>query len=149
MTHQTYRHDFPIRIHDVDAAGIVFFARYYVLMHDVYESFLDSIGFSISSVLNAGDIIIPVVESHCRYRRPMRHGETITGEITLAELKHTSYIVRCRFLGPDGGLRALLTVRHVSVSQQSMKPVAMPDGMRGALGRYLALDPSGAAGLAN
>ena len=72
MTHLTYRHNFPIRIHDVDAAGIVFFARYFILMHDVYESFLESIGCSISSVLNAGEILIPVVESHCRYRRPVR-----------------------------------------------------------------------------
>lgn len=140
MNPSIYRRDFPIRIHDVDAAGIVFFARYYVLMHDVYESFLESIGCSISSVLLAGEILIPVVESHCRYRRPMRHGEVITGEISLTVLKSTSYTVRCRFLGPEDDLRALLTVRHVSVSQALMKPAPLPETILSALRPYVALD---------
>ncbi|MDZ4806363.1 MAG: thioesterase family protein [Candidatus Eisenbacteria bacterium] len=144
MSPNIFRREFPIRIHDVDAAGIVFFARYYVLMHDVYESFLESIGFSISSVIQDGEILIPVVESHCRYRRPMRHGEVITGEIVLTELKSTSYIVRCRLLGPDGDLRAVLTVRHVSVSQETMKPVPIPDAIRAALTFHVEPDETGA-----
>jgi YbgC/YbaW family acyl-CoA thioester hydrolase len=138
MTPKRYRHDFPIRIHDVDAAGIVFFARYYVLMHDVYESFLAHVGFSISDVIRAGEVIIPVVESHCRYRRPMRHGETITGELFLAELSATSYLVRCHLLGADDELKAVLSVRHVAVSQAAMKPVPLPAPIRAALLPYLA-----------
>ena len=143
MNPKRWRHDFPVRIHDVDAAGIVFFARYYVLMHDVYESFLDAIGFSISSVIAQGEVIIPVVESHCRYRRPLRHGETITGDLVLTELKPTSYLVRCRFLGPESDLRAELTVRHVAVSQATMKPVAIPEAIRAALLPYVHPDEAG------
>ncbi|HEX7879277.1 MAG TPA: thioesterase family protein [Candidatus Eisenbacteria bacterium] len=146
MSPKRYRHDFPIRIHDVDAAGIVFFARYYVLMHDVYESFLADIGFSISDVIRQGEVIIPVVESHCRYRRPMRHGETITGDIVLAELTATSYVVRCRLLGADDELKAVVSVRHVAVSQATMKPVPLPLSIREALAPYLAQDEPGLPG---
>lgn len=147
MSPKRWIETFPIRIHDVDAAGIVFFARYFVLMHDVYESFLAGIGHSISGAIAAGRIIIPVVESHCRYRRPMRHGETITATLVVRDLKHSSYTVVCEFAGPAGDLRAVLTVRHVCVDAAAMKPVALPPDLHAALAEYGAVDgPGGAAG---
>lgn len=145
MSPKSWVETFPIRIHDVDAAGIVFFARYFVLMHDVYESFLAGIGHSISSAIAAGRIIIPVVESHCRYRRPMRHGETITATLVIRDLKHSSYAAVCQFAGPAGDLRAILTVRHVCVDAGTMKPIALPADLHAALAAYVPAEAPGEA----
>jgi len=134
---KTYEAAFPIRIHDVDAAGIVFFAKYYVLMHDVYELFLSHIGHGIAEAIDAGEIIIPVVESGCRYFRPMRHGETITARLVVTELKRSSYTVRVEFHGPDGVHRATIRCRHVCVDAKTMKPCGLPETMHAALAEYL------------
>ena len=142
MSHKTWVQPFPIRIHDVDAAGIVFFANYFILAHDVYESFLAHVGHSISAAIEEKAVLVPVVESHCRYRRPMRHGETITGRLTIAQLKHSSFSVRTEFVGADGVTRAELTVRHVCVNPVTMKPVPLPPDMHRALEEYRAPEPA-------
>ncbi len=134
---KTFEEPVRIRIHDVDAAGIVFFARYYVLMHDVYESFLEAIGHGIPAAIDAGAIIIPVVESGARYFRPLRHGETITARLFLTGLKKTSYTVRVEFHGADGVHRSTLFCRHVCVDAKAMKPTALPPAMHEALAAYL------------
>lgn len=136
MSHRTWVQPFPIRIHDVDAAGIVFFANYFILAHDLYESFLAGIGHSIAAAIEGREVLIPVVESHCRYRRPMRHGETITGHLTISGLRPTSYTVRTAFVGADDVTRAVLTVRHVCVDPATMKPVPLPESMQRALEEY-------------
>jgi YbgC/YbaW family acyl-CoA thioester hydrolase len=128
---------FPIRIHDVDAAGIVFFARYYVLMHDVYESFMETIGHGISRAIVRGEILIPVIHSEARYFRPMRHGEVITGRLTIHELRHTSYVVQVDFIGADDVQRSRLRCRHICVNAGTMKPEPLPESLRQALSPYV------------
>lgn len=133
----TYTRDFPIRIHDVDAAGIVFFAKYFTLAHNVYEQFLADIGHSIPAAIEQGDYIIPIAHSECHYRAPMRHGDEITGELRLKEIRGTSFVVETTLVGKDGVHRATVTTRHVCVGTKTMKPIPMPDSLRDALTKYL------------
>jgi 1,4-dihydroxy-2-naphthoyl-CoA hydrolase len=134
---KTYTRTFPIRIHDVDAAGIVFFARYLYLSHDVYEAFLEDIGHSIPKAIAEGEYIIPIKSCEAEYYRPMLHGETITAELFLTELRGSSFTIETRLIGPDKVLRATITTRHVCVGTAAMKPIALPDTLRAALVEYL------------
>lgn len=134
---KTYTYDFPIRIHDVDAAGIVFFAKYFTLAHNVYEQFLADIGHSIPQAIDEGNHIIPIAHSECHYRAPMRHGDQITGELHLKEIRGTSFIVEITLTGNDGVHRATITTRHVCVGARTMKPIPIPDDLRNALSDYL------------
>jgi len=134
---KTYTHTFPIRIHDVDAAGIVFFAQYLYLFHDVYESFLADIGHSIHKAINEGNYIIPIKNVHADYHRPMFHGETITGELSLTGLRGSSFTTRTKLIGADKVVRATITTTHVCVATETMKPTALPDDIRNALADYV------------
>jgi len=134
---KTYSRTFPIRIHDVDAAGIVFFATYFVLGHDVYEQFLADIGHSIPDAIDAGEYIIPIAKSECQYHKPMRHGEQMTGELRLTDIRGTSFVVEIKLIGSDKIHRATITTRHVCVGTQTMKPMPLPDSLRAALSEYL------------
>ena len=128
-----YSADFPIRIHDVDAAGIVFFAKYFTLAHNVYEQFLADIGHSIPKAIDDGVYIIPIAHSECRYLSPMRHGDQITAELRLKEIRGTSFIVEVTLAGANGVHRATVTTRHVCVSTHTMKPIPLPESLRSAL----------------
>ena len=135
---QIYERSFPVRLHHVDAAGIVFFANYFVLAHNVYESFMEDIGCSISKAIDGGQFIIPIAHAEAQYHRPMRHGETITGRLRLTSLRHSSYVLVSELYGPDGVLRAVVTTRHVCVNAETMRPTALPEPVKAALSPYLA-----------
>lgn len=134
---KTYTHTFNIRIHDVDAAGIVFFAQHLYLAHDIYETFLSHIGHSIHGAIAEGEYIIPIKTCEVEYRRPLYHGETITGELILTGLRKSSFVTQIRLLGPDGLPRSTITMRHVCVRTTKMKPMGMPPSLRAALSEYL------------
>ena len=138
---KTYTHTLTIRIHDVDAAGIVFFAQYLFLFHDVYESFLAGIGHSIPKAINEGNYIIPIKKVAAEYHRPMYHGETITGELWLSELRGSSFTTVTKFIGADQVVRATITTIHVCVGTGTMKPIALPGDLRTALADYLSANP--------
>ena len=134
----TYTRTFPILIHHVDAAGIVFFANYFILAHDTYEHFLQDIGHGIPKAIDDGEYIIPIAHSEADYFRPMRHGEMITARLTLTELRQASFTVKMDLVGPDDIKRATITTRHVCVSTATMKPMAIPPDMHAALAGYVA-----------
>lgn len=134
---KTYTHTLTIRIHDVDAAGIVFFAQYLYLFHDVYESFLADIGHSIPKAIQDGDYIIPIKNVSADFHRPMFHGETITGALYLSDLRGSSFTTVTELIGADKVVRATITTTHVCVATQTMKPTALPDALRAALAEYL------------
>ncbi len=134
---KTYTQTFPVRIHDVDAAGIVFFARYFFLAHDVYESFLEHLGHGIAQTIARHDYIIPIAHSECDYHRPMRHGEQITAHLVVTESRAASFTIETELVGADGVLRATITTRHVCVNSATMKPMALPTGLHAALAKYL------------
>lgn len=131
-----FTHTFPIRIHDVDAAGIVFFAQYLYLFHDVYESFLAGIGHGIHKAINEGNYIIPIKNVAADYHRPMYHGEIITGELYLSDLRGSSFTTVTKLIGADKVVRATITTTHVCVAAKIMKPTALPDALREALAEY-------------
>jgi len=134
---KTYSRTFPILIHHVDAAGIVFFANYFILAHDVYEAFLAEIGHGIPKAIDDGEYIIPIAHCEGDYRRPMRHGEQITANLAVTELRSASFTIRTDLVGPDQVVRATITTRHVCVSSATMKPMALPTALHKALAEYL------------
>lgn len=134
---KTFTRTFPILIHHVDAAGIVFFANYFILAHDVYEAFLSDIGHGIPKAIDDGEYIIPIAHCEGTYHRPMRHGEQITAHLVVTELRPASFTIETGLVGADGILRATITTRHVCVNSTTMKPMALPTALHAALAEYL------------
>jgi YbgC/YbaW family acyl-CoA thioester hydrolase len=132
-----YTRTFSILIHHVDAAGIVFFANYFILAHDVYEAFLSDIGHGIPKAIDDGEYIIPIAHCEGTYHRPMRHGEAITAYLHLTELRSASFTIETGLVGADGILRATITTRHVCVNFATMRPMALPAALHAALAEYL------------
>jgi 1,4-dihydroxy-2-naphthoyl-CoA hydrolase len=134
---KTYSYTTAIRLHDVDAAGIVFFAQHLYLAHDVYEAFLNHIGHSIHGAIAEGNHIIPIKTCEVEFHRPMCHGEEITGELILTELRGSSFVTQIRFIGPENEPRSTIVMRHVCVKTATMKPMPLPEPLRAALSEYL------------
>ena len=139
MAHTSFDYAFTVRLHDIDGAGIVFFAgiaRHY-RPTPIYEALLAHLGHSIAGYIVEGKYIIPIGSVEADYKRPLRQGETITARVSIMEMSGSSYRVRIRLWGPAEDLRAEIRMRCVAVLRATMRPTAIPPDLRQALTAFL------------
>ncbi len=117
-----------ITLRDADAAGILFFSRYFALAHDAYEAFLEFRGLSIAHILKNEPYLIPVVRAQADYKAPLRVGDKATIRLTVREVKRRSFTLVCELFGPNGKLAAIVQTTHVAVDKASGRaiPLARP-----------------------
>lgn len=124
----------PIRFEDVDAAGIVFFARYLNFCHEAMEAFFSSLSGGYVDLILKRKLGLPAVKVELEYHAPLRYGDAVRIEVTTARVGKSSAVLRylCR-READGA--AVATILHTVVLSDltRMKSVPMPDDVRNVL----------------
>jgi acyl-CoA thioester hydrolase len=69
-----------VRYAETDQMGIVYYANYLVWFELGRVECLRSLGLAYSRLEQDHDCILPVIESHCRYRAPARYDDEIVIE---------------------------------------------------------------------
>jgi len=86
---QSVNHGFAreraVRFQDVDAAGIIFYARAFELCHDLYVEFLSEAGLPLHESLK-GPVIAPIRHAESDYLRPLRFGDRVEVALVAAQL---------------------------------------------------------------
>ena len=127
-----------VRFEDIDAAGIVFFARFYAYCHDAIEPMFVGYGESGYPGLIARGIGFPVVSCSADFRAPLRYGDAAIIEASIEAMGRSSctfgFVVRRE---RDDVVSA--TVRHVTVMTdvKAMKSTPIPDDLRAQLAPYV------------
>src|SRR5690349_10521785 len=80
-----------IRLHDTDAAGLLFFANQFVLVHDAYEKLLQKLGFSFEAMLKKRGYFLPIVHAECDYKKPLFVGDEITISVAVSHIGTSSF----------------------------------------------------------
>lgn len=121
-----------IRLHDTDAAGLLFFANQLVLVHDAYEKLLQKIGFSFEAMLRKRGYFLPIVHIESDYKAPLFVGDEISIKVKVAHIGTTSftfaYQIHCK-----GKLVGLAQTVHVTISKKTKKKIPLPKDFRSAL----------------
>src|SRR5690606_35065652 len=73
-----------VKFQDVDAAGIVFFARFFDYVHGAYEGFLTASGSPLPDVLREKSWAAPLRHAEADYLRPARYGDILLVELVAA-----------------------------------------------------------------
>lgn len=134
----TFEHTVPVRFHDVDPAGIVFFARIFQYAHDAYEVWLRKIGFPLDPPILARGYGLPLVHAEADFRHPIRLGEQVRVEIGVAALGTSSYTIQSRLSLPDGTHLATVKTVHACVDPAAGRSMPLPDALRAAVQPYMA-----------
>jgi 1,4-dihydroxy-2-naphthoyl-CoA hydrolase len=121
-----------VAFQDVDAAGIVFFARFFDYFHDTYVAFLRARGMSLETAFQDGSWVAPIRHAAADYRRPLRFGDPITVSLTRIDIKETEYRIHYRIETAEGVACEGETV-HVSVDPATFRRSAIPDVLVRAL----------------
>ncbi len=133
---------FPVRFQDVDAGGVLFFARIYDYCHQAYEEFWGSEGIDRAHFFAGAAYLVPIAHSEADYRRPIRHGDRIDVRLDVTRVGRVSFTLRYHVTGPDGDTRVEASTVHAFVDRAGMRPIPIPDPLRAILARHLLREPA-------
>ncbi|HOW97551.1 MAG TPA: thioesterase family protein [Kiritimatiellia bacterium] len=128
-----YKQPYRIRMHDTDAAGILFFTSQLRIAHETFEAFLDGVGLGLGVIMGARDYRIPIVHAESDYRAPVHLGDLLSVEVALARVGRTSFALRTRFVSAAGLETGAVTTVQVAVDARTWQKRPLPDELRRAL----------------
>lgn len=118
-----------VRMCHTDAAGIMFFANAFVLMHECYEAFLEQT-VSIGQMISDGDYIIPIVHTEADYKISMKVSDKINIALTLGEVKRTSFELDYTITNQAGDTTVTVKAFHAVVDAKTRRPMRLPDQVK-------------------
>ena len=91
----TFEHRITASLHDIDAAGVMFFAHYFRHAHDAYEAFMTDIGFALTDLIG-NRRMLPLVHSEADFLLPVEHGDQLNINLQLERIGTTSFLTEFR-----------------------------------------------------
>ena len=119
---------------DIDAAGIVFFARIFDYFHDAFVACMEQRGVSLVEVIARGEWGAPLAHAEADYQRPMRFGDRVRAEIARVELGQSSMTLHHQIVSDDPARRTLCIGKtvHVFIDRATFRSRPVPDAVRAA-----------------
>jgi len=121
-----FHYQFTTRIYDIDAAGVMFFGRFFYHIHDAYESFLNHHQMGIDDILKT-EYILPISHTEADYKAPIFLNEKINIEIFLQNIKDNEFILNYLLIDSDKIIRATAITHHICLNSSSQKRTALPE----------------------
>jgi YbgC/YbaW family acyl-CoA thioester hydrolase len=127
-----FEHATEVRLVDTDAAGLVFFANHFKIAHNVYETFMASIGFGLHDIIEDGRFLLPIVHAEADYKAPLRLGDRFRISLRSTVQDH-SFVLTYYFRDLSGNVLAEITTVHVFVDKETGEKVFLSEELRSGL----------------
>ena len=128
---------FPIRFADCDAAGIVFYPRYFEMLNGLVEDFFaHALGRSFKTLHLDQKLSVPTARFEIDFKAPSRLEDLLVFELAVRRIGRASadFAVRVR-CGDETRLEGVQTI--VLADMTTMKSKSWPDDLRAGLERHL------------
>lgn len=125
-----------INFYDCDPAGILFYGRIYNLCHEAYEAMIKSFNLKESYWKNE-NFVVPIFHSEAKYRKPLYAGETTEIEITVTNLKDSSFELTYLCKNNKGEVTNNVRTVHIFVNKSDWKKTKIIQEIREGLSRHL------------
>ena len=119
-----------VRLHDTDAAGLLFFGNQFKMAHDAYEAFLESIDYPISTVLLSAPILLPIVHAEADYTRPLAVGDRLTIVIRVEKVSTHSFVLVYQLINEEGESVGTVQTVHVAIDKSSRRKTPLPPELK-------------------
>lgn len=140
MTGQVFTRERKVRFADCDAAGIVFYPRYFEMLNGVVEDwFAGPLGASFRELHLDRGVSVPTAAVEARFIAPSRLEDDLTFSLTVTRLGGASCGLR-HVIGAAGERRfeAAQTIVYVG---RSLKPEPWPEALRTRIQPFLEIQP--------
>lgn len=108
-----------------DPAGIIFFSNIYNFAHSAYEEMVATGNLERDYFYN-DEYGIPIIHSQADYFKPVFPGSEIIAEITVDNLKESSFELVYNFKNDSDEILAIVKTVHVFVSKYSWDKTKIP-----------------------
>lgn len=125
-----------IRLHDTDAAGILFFAHQFSIIHDAYELLLEKLGFSFPTMLNKKPYFLPIVHAESDYKAPLFVGDKIIIRVQMGDIGETSFCFLYTIHNQKKVLVGTAKTVHVTIDKNKRSKIPLPKEIRSSLEKF-------------
>jgi 1,4-dihydroxy-2-naphthoyl-CoA hydrolase len=119
-----------VALYDSDAAGVLFFASQFRLVHDAYEAFLESKNMGLSWIVREAGFLLPLVHVETNYRARLLPGDVVVIKLALKRLGNTSFTMAHEIYKLDGTLTGHGETVHVAVDKETREKIPIPMEMK-------------------
>jgi 4-hydroxybenzoyl-CoA thioesterase len=131
-----FTHRVVVRFGQVDAAGIVYYPRYFEMLNDVVEAwFADALDEPFPRLVAQGTGV-PLVSCSVQFVAASRLGDELEMRLSATRLGRSSFDLRVECWGA-GQNRFRAELRHAMVSLNPLVSVPLPDPLRARINAYL------------
>lgn len=125
-----------VRFEEVDAAGILFFARYLNYAHDAMEHFFAGLEGGYATLITKRHVGLPAVDVKMRFFAPVRYGDTLEIETSTQKLGTRSAVLLYRM---RLGETVVAEVEHTVVTSDLARvaSIDMPADVRAIFNAHL------------
>jgi len=134
-----FRCRIPVRFGDIDQAGVAYYPTLLSHCHAAFEEFFaGALGRTYPKVVMEDKIGFPTVHLEADFREPLRYGDLLTMEVSVAKLGERSVVFRYRAFR-KGSRQAAFEILGTTacVDLKRFKSVPVPRWLRERLKRYL------------
>jgi 1,4-dihydroxy-2-naphthoyl-CoA hydrolase len=124
-----------VTLSDTDAAGVVYFARFYDIAHRAMEEHFAKTNLSLGLMLREKDYITPVTSSSAEYKKPLRLSDRVRVSGNFAIESESTFATRIELFLPNDELSASVQFVHTCIDKKTWKRRALPEEMRECLKR--------------
>ena len=135
-----------VRFADTDAAGIMFYPRYFGMINDLVEDWFDEgLGFDFAFLHLKAKRSVPTAHIEADFLHPSKMHDTLTFEIAVTKLGTSSCALavkaRC---GTEQRIKASLVIVHMDM--ETGKTLPWPDDMRHQMSKWMAAENDNSTG---
>ena len=140
MTGQVFTTDRKVRFADCDAAGIVFYPRYFEMLNGVVEDwFAGPLGASFRELHMQRGVSVPTAAVEARFIAPSRLEDELTFSLTVTRLGGAS--CGLRHVIESAGQRRFEATQTIVFVGRSLKPEPWPEALRARIAPFVETQP--------
>ena len=128
-----YSYNTTLRMHDTDAAGVLYFVNQLRIAHEAFEAFMASAGLGIAQIIDNADYQIVIIHAEADYTAPLFLGDRITVEVLADHIGETSFAILYRFLKDEGHAVGIAKTVHVAIDRKTRKKRHLPMDIRATI----------------
>ena len=132
-----FKYKTRIKLHETDAAGILFFSNIFKITHDAYEEFLDDIGFPMSDILEKLNFDLVIVHADADYMSPLKVNDQVDIHLNVEKIGTTSFTLIYNIKNINNKIIGKAKTVHVCIDKKSGKKKALSEELKTALEAFL------------
>jgi len=119
-----------IRLHETDAAGLLFFNNQFKIIHDAYEGLLEHIGFGFAELIPNKSFFLPIVHAESDYKSPLSVGDALEIETVVEKIGKTSFTLAYKMRDASNKIVGTAQTVHVATDKKTRKKIPLPTDLR-------------------